>query len=197
MAKNRNQEFFGIFLAVIGLLFLLVNNNLLWFGWEVLWPIVPFLVGLFLIRVYFARRKPRQLFAGSLLMQFGVFFFLFSAGVFGWEQMDIMWPTMPLMIGISLLLLAVVVDPASSPMVFGIFMVAFAIFGYLTTTGAIASRVSGPAMRLWPLVLVGAGVLIYLRSKGEREAASATAPAPASDTPAKPKSDPDTADSVE
>ena len=54
MAGNRNQEIFGIFLALLGLLFLLVNNKLLWFGWEVLWPAIPFLLGLFLLRLFAA-----------------------------------------------------------------------------------------------------------------------------------------------
>ena len=79
MRQTRQQEMFGIFLAILGSLFALVNNNLLWFGWDALWPTIPFLIGLLLLRIYAGRRKPRQLFVGSLLAQFGVFFFLFSS----------------------------------------------------------------------------------------------------------------------
>ena len=167
MAGNRNQEIFGIFLALLGLLFLLVNNNLLWFGWETLWPAIPFLLGIFLLRVFVARRQPRQLFLGLFLVQFGVFFFLFTSGIRPWESMESLWPTIPLIIGISLLAVSGV-EPASSALVIGLFFVIFSIVSYLSESGAIASRMSEPFVRIWPLVLVVAGVLVYLRARGAR-----------------------------
>ncbi|MFQ5511500.1 MAG: hypothetical protein ACE5EO_06580 [Candidatus Krumholzibacteriia bacterium] len=166
MARNRNQEVFGIFLAVLGLLFLLVNNKLLWFGWEALWPTIPFLIGLFLLRIFAARRKPRQLFLGSFLVQFGLFFFVFSSGIAQWESMETLWPTITLMTGISLLAVSGVVEPASSPLVIGLFFVIFSIVSYFSASGAIGSRLSEPFVRVWPLALVAAGVLVFLRARG-------------------------------
>ncbi|MEE9270018.1 MAG: hypothetical protein V3V49_07130 [Candidatus Krumholzibacteria bacterium] len=174
MVGNRNQEVFGIFLAVLGLLFLLVNNNLLWFGWEVLWPTMPFLLGLFLLRVYAARRKPRQLFLGSFLVQFGLFFFIFSSGILPWESMDDLWPTITLITGISLLAVSGVVEPASSALVIGLFFVIFSIVSYLSNSGAIASHLSEPFVRIWPLALVVAGVLVFLRARAGRTARDET-----------------------
>jgi hypothetical protein len=174
MAGNRNQEIFGIFLAVLGLLFLLVNNNLLWFGWEVLWPTIPFLIGLFLLRVYAARRKPRQLFLGSFLVQFGLFFFIFSSGILPWESMDNLWPTITLIPGISLLAISGVVEPASSALVIGLFFVIFSIVSYFSTSGAIGSHLSEPFVRIWPLALVAAGVLVFSRARAGRKARADT-----------------------
>ena len=168
MAGNRNQEIFGIFLALLGLLFLLVNNNLLWFGWEVLWPAIPFLLGLFLLRLFVAQRKPGQLFLGSFLVQYGVFFFLFTSGIRPWESMESLWPTIPLMTGISLLAVSGVVESASSALVIGLFFVIFSVVSYLSESGAIASRMSEPFVRIWPMALVLAGVLVFLRARGAR-----------------------------
>jgi hypothetical protein len=168
MNENRGQEVFGVFLAILGTLFLLVNNRLLWFGWAELWPSLLFLMGIFLLRVYTRRHKPRQLFVGLFLLQFGAFFFLFSSGIVDWEQMDVLWPSLPLMIGISLLSLSLAGDKAAPAVVFGLVMVIFAGVSYLAETGAIGSRLSEPFVRIWPLVLVLAGVLIFLRAKRER-----------------------------
>jgi hypothetical protein len=178
MNGNRGQEVFGIFLAILGTLFLLVNNRLLWFGWTELWPSLLFLIGIFLLRIYTRRHKPRQLFVGIFLLQFGAFFFLFSSGILEWERMDVLWPSLPLMIGISLLSLSLAGDKAAPAVVFGLVLVIFAGFSYLAETGVIGSRLSEPLVRIWPLVLVAAGVLIFLRAKRERLAAGESGSAP-------------------
>lgn len=167
MPGKRNSEIFGIFLTVLGVLFLLVNNRLVWFGWDALWPTIPLLIGLFMLRDYHARRSPGQLFRGSLLVLFGVFFFLFSAGILSWQSMEALWPTIPLIIGISLLILSAASSEAP-PVIFGVVLIAFAIVSYLAAGEVIERRISEPFVRVWPLALVGAGVLIYLRGKRER-----------------------------
>ena len=168
MARSRSQEAFGIFLVTIGLLFLLVSNRLLWFGWETVWPAIPLLVGVLLLRIYVSRRKPRQLFLGALLTQLGIFFFLFSAGVLSWDAMGQLWPTVPLVIGISLLAISGVVEPAAAALVTGAFFLLAGVFGYLFTYGAVPQRLREPVIRVWPLALVGAGLLVYLRSRRTR-----------------------------
>lgn len=167
MATNRNSEVFGIFLTVLGVLFLLVNNNFVWFGWDALWPLIPLLFGVFMLRDYHARRSPQQLFRGSLLVLLGLFFFLFSAGIMGWDAMQALWPTIPLIIGICLLILSFAAAEAP-PVLFGIVFIVFAIVSYLAGSEVIERRISEPFIRIWPLALVGAGVLVYLRGKRER-----------------------------
>jgi hypothetical protein len=184
MQRNRNSEVFGIFLAILGVLFLLVNNNLVWFGWDALWPLVPFLIGVIMLRDYRARRNPRQLFRGTLLVQFGVFFFLFSSGIFSWDLMQKLWPTIPLIIGISLFVLSAA-GVEAPPIIFGVVLVVFAIVSYLAYSDVIEPRISEPFVRIWPLALVAAGALIYLRGKRERlerTESPAGGGAPASDT---------------
>jgi hypothetical protein len=176
MAK-RNSEILGIFLAVLGVLFLLVNNRLVWFGWDALWPTIPLVIGVFVLRDYHARRSPGQLFRGSILTLFGVFFFLFSSGILSWSSMNSLWPTIPLIIGISLLILSAA-NAEAPPVIFGVVLVAFAIVSYLAAGEVIERRISEPFVRVWPLALVGAGVLIYLRGKRERLAEEEGRPVP-------------------
>jgi hypothetical protein len=179
MANKRNSEILGAFLTILGLLFLLVNNHLVWFGWDALWPTIPFLIGVFLLRDYYARRRPGQLLFGSLLALFGIFFLLFSAGILSWESMRALWPTIPLIIGISLLILSAASSEAP-PVIFGVLLVVFAIVAYLAVGEAIDRRITEPFVRVWPLALVGAGVLIYLRGRRERLAEEVGGSAPRS-----------------
>jgi signal transduction histidine kinase len=180
---SRHQEILGILLIVIGLLFLLVSNDLLWFGWEAVWPIFPFLFGVFLLRFYTARRKPRQLFWGSLFAQLGFFFFLFSSNIFDWDDMSVAWPAFPMMLGVSMLAVSGVIEEAARAVIMGVFFLIVAGVFFLVQSGAIAGRVTW-FTRIWPLVLVGAGVLVFLRSRREKlaEATGAETAAKASVT---------------
>lgn len=182
MQGSRSQEAFGIFLAILGVLFLLVNNHLVWFGWTELWPSLLVLTGLFLLRIYTRRHKPRQLFLGLFLFQFGIFFMLFSTGILQWERMDVLWPVLLVMIGLAMLSLTVSAEHTAPAVIVGLVLIIFGAVSYLAETGAIAERLSEPFVRIWPLVLVAAGVLIYSRAKSDRVARTAKAP----ETPASP-----------
>ena len=159
---------FGIFLVVLGLLFFLANNNL-FIGWDSIWPIFPFLFGVFLLRLYRVRRKPQQLFVGTFLTLMGIFFFLFATGSLDWWQMDTLWPAFPLIFGVSLLVLSSVGDRPTFSLVMGVGFLAFSAIFFMIEAGKIASRVAEPVARIWPLVLVGAGILIILRRKRGEE----------------------------
>lgn len=193
MQSVQNPKALGIFLIALGVLFLLLNNGLLWFGWEVVWPIFPLLIGLSLLKVFAGRRKPRQLFTGVFLLLLSLFFFGFTLGIFPWEKMFELWPTFPLILGVSLLALAGVDRHTSSALVVGLAMILFSVLAYMSAGGAIRPRISEPLSRLWPLVLVGAGSLVFLRARKEAAALRATVTEVADASPPGPAADPDAA----
>ncbi len=168
MIKNKNQEILGILIAVLGLLFLLVNNRLLWFGWEAIWPMFPFLAGVFLLHLYTTGKQPAMLFWGLSLTQIGVFLFLFSVGILPWDAMRTLWPFFPLMAGIGLLALAGIGERTTSSLVVGVVVVIAAVVGFWVVQGAGGDRVLAPLIRLWPVVLIIAGALVFLRARRER-----------------------------
>ena len=162
---RRNKEVLGILLALVGLLFLLVSNGLLWFGWGAVWPLFLVLAGGFLLKIFSDRKNPDQLFGGIMLLFLGLFFMMFTTGLRSWDAMTSLWPTIPMIAGISLLAMAVLKKQAAVPLVGGIVLIGIAISCYLYTAGTISPRVATPFIRLWPLVLIASGVLIYLRSR--------------------------------
>lgn len=182
MFEKRAQEALGILLVFVGVVFFLVNNRLVWFGWAELWPVLPLIIGLFLVRVYFTRRKPRQLFWGTLFSLLGFFFLIFSTHILPWSRMGILWPTFPLILGASLLVISGVIDRGTSALVVGLGAVVIAMLGYMATGGVIQERVIIPLVRVWPLVLVGAGILVFLRARRERAGPIHNPPAPSTET---------------
>lgn len=186
MLKSRNREILGIFLAGLGLLFLLVNNGLLWFGWEAIWPLFPLLGGVFLLKVYASGRTPEQLFAGLVLSGLGAFFFVFSTGMLSWGEMRLLWPFFPLIAGIGLLALGATGERPGSALVVGLAAVIAAVVCFWAVRGSSGSRVLTPLIRLWPLVLVAAGGLVYSRSKRERLGAVSPGSSDAAQKPPQP-----------
>jgi hypothetical protein len=168
MLKSRNREILGIFLVALGLLFLLVNNGLLWFGWEAIWPLFPLIAGVFLLKVYASGKRPGQLFSGLVLSGIGAFLFTFSTGMLPWGEMRILWPFFPLILGVGLLALGATGERDGSALVVGLAAVMGAVVCFWAVRGSSGSRVLTPIIRLWPLVLIIAGALIYNRAKRER-----------------------------
>jgi GAF domain-containing protein len=168
MVRNRNREFFGAFLILLGVLFLLVNNDLIWFGWEAIWPILLFLLGLFTLRMYAVRKRPGKLFGGVFFTLLGIFLFVFSSGILDWSRLDTLWPTFLLVPGIALISVAVVKERSSTPFVGGVFLLVFSVVFYVTHGSEVMDRVFTPLARLWPLVLILSGLLVFLRARRER-----------------------------
>ena len=164
---TQKRKFTGILLIVIGLLFLMVSNNI-WVGWSNVWPLFPILAGLLLFRVYIGNRSPEMLFGGITAFFCGLFLLLFSLGIFSWSRMEILWPVFPAIGGIGLLGVASATRHGTMPMILGVVMVLFAFLGFLREGGIINERIVSPFIRLWPLVLVVAGItLMRTRSRDE------------------------------
>lgn len=164
-ARKRNAT--GIGLIVIGALFLMVSNNI-WLGWNDVWPLFLAVVGLLLLRVYTRSRAPESLFGGIAALMMGIFLLFFSLGIFSWSRMDVLWPVIPTIAGIGLLAIAVTHHHGTTSLTIGAVFILFACLGFLHEGGIINERVVSPFIRLWPVVLVVAGVtLLRTRPAGE------------------------------
>ena len=68
-----------------------------------LWPVFPFMFGLAFLASYFGsgRSDPGLVWPGTFGVLLGSFFFLFSFEVVDWDEMAVLWPMYPLMVGVS------------------------------------------------------------------------------------------------
>ncbi len=168
MAKERQKQALGIILIVVGLLFLLVSNRLV-LGWDNVWPLFPLLGGIFFLKLYSVRKEGEVLYVGTALLLIGVFFLLFTFRILDWADMESLWPTFPLIGGISFLAYASTRKHPTSPLIVGIAAILFALVSYLYTGDVISRRVAEPFVRLWPLILVITGILVFLRARGHKD----------------------------
>lgn len=196
--SDNKRKVTGIGLIVIGVLFLLVSNNI-WLGWGNVWPLFPILAGMMFLRVYKRNRTPEILFGGVATLLMGVFMLFFSLGIFPWTRMESMWPVIPAIAGISLLAMATAHFRSTASLIMAVVIILFAFLGFLHEGGVINQRVVAPFIRLWPLVLVVAGATL-LRTRPAGEDSDMTAvrevldtgegdiPAPVAEPPASPDS---------
>jgi hypothetical protein len=160
LAKEPQKQALGVVLIVVGFLFLLVSNHLI-LGWEDVWPLFPLLGGIFFLKLSSSRKDSEIIFIGTALLLLGVFFLCFTFGA--------LWPTFPLIGGVSLIAAALHRENSASPLVVGIVALLFALVGYLYTGGVISDRVAQPFVRLWPLLIIAIGIVVFLRARAQEE----------------------------
>ena len=155
----------GVFLVALGALFLAVNSGRLWFGWETVWPLFPFLAGISAMRFYTVARRPFALFIALTLTQLGLFFFVFASGAVPWPAMATLWPFLVLIPGIASIAVAVTGGNRVSALIAGLVATAVSVVGFWASLGGAGSHVFEPLVRLWPVALVVAGIMIYVRAR--------------------------------
>ena len=165
---SQKRKFTGIVLIVVGILFLMVSNDF-WLGWSNVWPLFPMLAGLLLIRGYLGSKSPEMLFGGICLFWAGLFLLLFSLGILPWYRLEVLWPVFPAIGGVGLLGVASVSRGGTTTMILGVLMVLFAFLGFLREGGVINERIVSPFLRLWPLVLIVAGITLMRTRPREEE----------------------------
>jgi cell wall-active antibiotic response 4TMS protein YvqF len=129
-----------------------------------LWPIFPFMFGFAFLVTFFTgpEKDPGLVWPGTFGVLIGAFFFLFSFGVFRWDQMSELWPVFPLVVGISFVTTWLATNckklgllvPATINLGVGIVGLAF-------TVGTIDAHTVN---LLWPLGLVALGAFLIARS---------------------------------
>jgi len=98
MEHRKNQFMWGIFLILIGVVFLLGNISRL--GMERLWPVFPLAVGVaFCLGYFHNREKYGFLMPGAIFVVVSLLFFF--CNFFGWWHMETLWPIFILAPGIG------------------------------------------------------------------------------------------------
>lgn len=155
MTKQQQSALWtGLGLIGLGVAFLLAQ----FIGWDRIWPLFPLLGGLAFLAGYVASgfRDGGLVFVGVLAALIGLFFFGFSFGVWEWAQMADLWPVFPLIAGVAFLALFLAERPRDAGTL-GVGCAALIVgaVGLAVTYGYLGADI----WRLWPLLLVLAGVI--------------------------------------
>jgi hypothetical protein len=162
---------FGILLIVLGLVFFLATQGFLGLEWGTIWPIFPSLAGAGLITVGMLSQdrgaRTWLVFAGTIPLLIGLYFFLVSTGVLERGATGRLWPVFPLIVGIAFFAGFLASGMRYKVLLMpGIVLVAFA----LTFLSLLWTRTSFEYLgRLWPLALIVIGVaLLATRMLGQQ-----------------------------
>jgi hypothetical protein len=99
---------------------------------------------------------------GTFGLLLGSFFFLFSFGVFEWEQMSELWPVFPLIAGLAFLATWIAGGLRDTGLLVpAVIAITLGTVGLGFELGAIDARTIGT---LWPLALVVLGALMIVRA---------------------------------
>jgi hypothetical protein len=127
-------------------------------GWDRVWPLFPLLGGLAFLVGYVASgfHESGFVFVGVLATLLGLFFFGFSLGFWEWANMRRLWPVFPLIGGIAFVALFVAERARDGGTLgVGCAAVIVGVAGLGVTYGYVGASI----WRLWPLLLIVAGVI--------------------------------------
>ena len=162
-ASNRAATVTAVLLIGLGILFLAIN--LLGLDFSRIWPIIFLIIAAgFYLPVFFApvaREGLAALFIpGTIMLGLGLIFF-YNTLFDDWGSWAYIWTLIPASVGVGLVLAAKAGGWGSGVTSVGLWMalISVAVFGLLAML--FGSRVFGT---LGPIILIGAGVLLLIRS---------------------------------
>lgn len=164
--RNRGAVVPGLFLIIFGLWLLARNANLPLPGIDELWPAFPLLGGLALVVQFFlnGRRDEGLVFLGVAAALTGAFFFAFTLGPLAWESLSRWWPVFVLIAAAAFF-----AQWLARPREWGLLIptgLALIVGGVAlgATTRVISADLVDQLVKLWPVLLILAGIVILARS---------------------------------
>ena len=164
--ERRGSVFGGLIIIAIGVWFLMSSLGVNLPNIGNLWPVFPTLGGFAFLAAYlFGNEKDSGFLipgVGGFLT--GLFFFLFTFGIYEWGEMSRLWPVFPLIGGIAFLAMFMaerdggLLVPAFGGIGVGIVGLLF------TMTGLSLAWLS----TYWPVILIILGIIVLVQNIGKR-----------------------------
>lgn len=144
----------GIALITIGIIFLL-PSFIPDLSLRDLWPLLMLGPGiLFFAGYFFDKKSYGLLMPGSILTVYGLLFFYCT--LFGWYQLESLWPVYMIGPGIGFLLMYYYGRKETALLVLGAIFTLMAVIFLLTMSDY---------SYLWPIIIIAAGVLIIVKNR--------------------------------
>ncbi|HEY74416.1 MAG TPA: hypothetical protein G4N99_14250 [Thermoflexia bacterium] len=156
----------ALFLILLGVYLLLKELGIGIPGWDIIWPVFPLAGGLASLGnyVFGKRRDPDQVFFGVAATLVGLAFFFITLGPLAYEDLRTWWPIFVLIGSVAFLaqwMAARFRDWGALFMAFVAFVVGGA--GLAITLQLLAPETRALLPKLWPVLLILGGLMVFLR----------------------------------
>jgi hypothetical protein len=164
--REKGTVLLALVLIILGSYLLLSELNAELPGWSHIWPVLPFAGGLALIIEYIANPQgdPDRIFLGTVATLVGVVFFFVTIGPLTYGELESWWPVFVLIGGVAFLAQWAAGGLRNWDALF------LGLVALMVGSGAftITFQLLGPNTReilprLWPIVLILAGLMALLR----------------------------------
>jgi peptidoglycan/LPS O-acetylase OafA/YrhL len=164
MQKRRGAVIPGLLLMVIGGWLLAQNLGVDLPGIGSLWPAIILVFGLSFLAQYFAggRTEHGLVFTGVLGSLLGGFFLAITVGPLSWGDLGRYWPVFVLIAGLAFLAQWLARPADRGLLVPAGLALAVGSVALLLNVGAVQPEVAAQVTRLWPVLLILAGLLLLL-----------------------------------
>lgn len=160
--KNYRALIPGLVLILIGGWFLAQNLGVLLPDIWNLWPGFIVLGGVSSLTKYFSQGRVNgaHLFNATLAILLGVFFFMFTLGVWQWEMMAQFWPLLLIIVGAAFFVQWLVEIRVTRRLILALVVGGIGVFFLPSTLGWLAPELASQIQRLWPIALIVAGIVV-------------------------------------
>ena len=165
-AERRGSVFGGLIIIAIGVWFLMSSLGVNLPNIGNMWPVFPVLGGLAFLGAYLFgdERDSGFLIPGVGGLLTGVFFFMFTFGIYEWGEMGRLWPVFPLIGGVAFLAMFFA-ERDGGLLVPALGGIAVGIVGLLATTIGFSLAWLGT---YWPVILIILGIFVLAQNVGKR-----------------------------
>lgn len=157
----------ALVLILLGIYLLLAELNVGIPGWDVIWPIFPFAGGLAFLGsfVFGQRRDPGQVFVGTAATLVGLVFFFVTLGPLSYRDLTTWWPVFVL-IGSAAFLAQWAAAGFHDWGALFLALVALVVggAGLAVTLQLLGPQTAELLPRLWPVLLILLGLMVFLRA---------------------------------
>jgi hypothetical protein len=164
--RKRGTALLALILIILGSYLLLSELNAELPGWGQIWPLLPFVGGLALIIRHTTNRQgdPNRIFLGTAAMLVGAVFFLITIGPLTYDDLDSWWPVFLLIAGVAFLAQWAATGLRNWDALFlGLVALIVGSGAFTITLQLLGPNTQETLPKLWPLLLVLAGLMTLLR----------------------------------
>ena len=151
MKKKSSLGVLSLFFIIIGTIITLENYDIIK-GVTNLWPVIPLLIGLGFILLFFERKKddPVLIWLSTFLILLSIFFYILNRT--SWKSLSYLWPTFLGILGISFLVSGFFTKSRILVYLSVLFIALFLALFFVFTV----------SLKLWPMSLVVFGISLLI-----------------------------------